>query len=30
MVALAMVVGHELRERTTEVPLTQRYDPVNQ
>jgi hypothetical protein len=28
MVAFAMVVDHELRERTTEVPLTQRYDPV--
>jgi hypothetical protein len=28
MVAFAVVVDHELRERTTKVPITQRYDPV--
>lgn len=28
MVAFAMGVNHELRERLTEVPLTQRNDPV--
>ena len=28
MVAVAVVVDDELRERTTEVPLTQRYDPL--
>jgi hypothetical protein len=28
MVALAMIVNHELCERPTEVPLTQRNDPV--
>jgi hypothetical protein len=28
MVAFAVVVDHEFRDRTTEVPLTQRYDPL--